>query len=73
VYNIIGTCDKANGWVWTPFGTCYKFFLDERKTWGEAQEICKGEDASLATLDTLEELKFMKGRRTNQPCKQFFC
>lgn len=54
------------GWVNVPLRShtsCYKFVTTAPATWSEAQGLCRDMGGYLATLDTLEEIIWMRGYR----------
>ncbi|XP_029437240.1 C-type lectin domain family 2 member D-like [Rhinatrema bivittatum] len=46
----------ADGWIWYR-GKCY-FFSENSTDWDEAQSFCTSHNASLAHIETLQELNF---------------
>ncbi|XP_029437539.1 early activation antigen CD69-like isoform X2 [Rhinatrema bivittatum] len=46
----------ADGWIWYR-GKCY-FFYENSTDWDEAQSFCASHNASLAVIETLQELNF---------------
>lgn len=55
--------DCESGWVRGPYqsSSCYKFVSAPRKSWSGAVQTCSDLGGYLATLDTTDELIWMKG------------
>ena len=66
VLDIASACD--NGWVARPgSNSCYKFVTTRKATWSQAQGLCRDMDAHLATLESKEEMIWMRGYRSFHP------
>lgn len=56
------------GWISIPFHThvsCYNFVTSPTAKWSEAQGVCRDMGGHLATLDSLEEIIWIKGYRSH--------
>lgn len=54
----------GSGWVQSPgTGRCYKFMVDRRVNWGDAQGQCSVYGGRLATLRNSDDLVFVNGYR----------
>ena len=59
-------CDS--GWVARPgSNSCYKFITTQKVTWSQAQGLCRDMKSRLATLDSKEEMIWMRGYRSFHP------
>ncbi|XP_048576212.1 uncharacterized protein LOC116613349 [Nematostella vectensis] len=57
-YREIDACNEED---WSVNGhKCYRFVLDRRVSWSEAARFCHVLDASLASAETLEKLRFVR-------------
>ena len=53
---------------WTSNGvSCYKFVTSDKKTWDQALGMCQDMGGYLATLDSWDEIYWLKGYRSNHP------
>ena len=50
-------------WVVGPNDNCYKIVRNPKKNFNDAQSECESLGGTLATLDTLEEITWMRGYR----------
>lgn len=53
-----------DGWVEGASNSCYKFVMDKRASWSDAQAACEVEGGELAQLETLHEIYWMRGYRS---------
>ena len=60
----------ANGWTETNFKKCLKFVNTPIKSWDDAQAACRSLGANLLTLNTPDEVEYIKTMRTLLPGKQ---
>ena len=57
----------ANGWTETNFKKCLKFVNTPIKSWDDAQAACRSFGANLLTLNTPDEVEYIKIMRTLLP------
>ena len=57
----------ANGWTETNFKKCLKFVSAPIKSWDDAQAACRSLGANLLTLNTPDEVEYIKTMRTLLP------
>ena len=53
-----------NGWVPGPTDNCYKFVMTPKASWTKAQGLCSDMGGGLATLDSWNELLWIRGYRS---------
>lgn len=58
-------CDQ--GWVKSPFESCYKFVTSKKANWAQASGFCADMKGHLVTLDSMDEIIWMKGFRSHNP------
>ena len=56
-----------DGWVPGPINNCYKFVLTPKADYKGAQALCRDMGGELATLDSLNEILWMRGYRSFHP------
>ncbi|KAF6033443.1 hypothetical protein EB796_008249 [Bugula neritina] len=56
-----------SGWIAGPFTNCYKFVISQKVTWRAAQGLCRDMGGTLATLDSKNEIIWMRGYRSYHP------
>ena len=54
-------CDK--GWIASTMDSCFKFVVSKMATWSQAQGLCRDMGGYLATLESIDELTWMRGFR----------
>ncbi|CAH1243682.1 ADGRL2 [Branchiostoma lanceolatum] len=52
------------GWI-RQGGSCYKFHINDRKSWEEARQTCREESSELVSIETLEENRFLRALTVN--------
>eukprot|EP00058_Branchiostoma_floridae_P021420 XP_002606910.1 hypothetical protein BRAFLDRAFT_91679 [Branchiostoma floridae] len=52
------------GWI-RQGGSCYKFHINDRKSWEEARQTCRGESSELVSIETEEEHDFLRALTVN--------
>ena len=57
-------CD--NGWVESPLDICYKFVIDQKTSWSQAQGLCLDMGGHLATLESEAEIIWIKGYHSHK-------
>ncbi|XP_078574311.1 adhesion G protein-coupled receptor L2-like isoform X7 [Branchiostoma floridae x Branchiostoma japonicum] len=52
------------GWI-RQGGSCYKFHINDRKSWEEARQTCREESSELVSIETEEEHDFLRALTVN--------
>ncbi|XP_078656904.1 latrophilin-like protein 1 isoform X2 [Branchiostoma floridae x Branchiostoma belcheri] len=52
------------GWI-RQGGSCYKFHINDKKSWEEARQTCRGESSELVSIETDQEHKFLRALTVN--------
>ena len=54
----------GSGWVKSGMDGCYKFVTQDKKTWTEARGMCQDMGGDLVSLETMDEIYWIRGYRS---------